>query len=618
MQYQQIVEGRFAERPNRFIARVRIGERTETVHVKNTGRCRELLVKDALVYLEKCPGPGRSTAYDLVAVKKGERIINMDSQAPNKAVEEWLRSGGLFDGVKQVRPETKYGNSRFDFYVETETEKIFLEVKGVTLEEDGVVRFPDAPSQRAVKHMEELVAAKRQGYRALVIFVVQMEKVAYFAPNRDTHPEFAQALCRAADEGVEVLAYDCAVTPDSMRINRPVPVALWERAREPADAGPCGKNSEDVKKTLRFPELSAIPRPLFLWYDKNRRILPWREDPAPYRVWISEIMLQQTRVEAVKPYFERFLQAYPDIEALADADPEELLKLWEGLGYYNRARNLKQAAEQIRTCFGGRMPDEYGELLKLKGIGSYTAGAIASIAYGRAVPAVDGNVLRVLSRLRADERPVTDPAVKASVEKELAETMPKDRPGDFNQAMMELGACVCIPNGAPLCGECPLGEMCLAHRLHKESAYPVKAGKKPRRIEEKTVLVVRDENRIAIRKRPDKGLLAGMYELPWLEGFQTAQRAARYLEDNGIGVLRIRPLPDAVHIFTHREWHMKGYLIRADELDRRPPGEEIGDWIYIEPRQTARQYPIPSAFDAYAEFLRAGTGKRKHREEGKK
>lgn len=605
MHYKNIVAGRFLERPNRFIARVEVNGRAETVHVKNTGRCRELLVSGARVYLEKNENSGRSTAYDLVAVEKGQRMINMDSQAPNKAVEEWLRAGGLFSDVTLVRPETKYGSSRFDFYVETEREKIFIEVKGVTLEDEGVVRFPDAPSDRAVKHVGELVEAKQNGYRVFVLFVIQMELVRYFTPNRGTHPEFAQALCQASEAGVEILAYDCKVTADSMIINKPVPVVLDESL-----AG--------VKETFSTNVLLNIPKPLLLWYDRNRRVLPWREKPTPYRVWVSEIMLQQTRVEAVKPYFERFMSALPDIASLAAATEEELLKLWEGLGYYNRVRNLGQAARQIQKDYGGRMPDAYEEIIKLKGIGSYTAGAIASIAYGKAVPAVDGNVLRVVARLRQDERLITEAKVKAAVEREIKEIIPADRPGDFNQAMMELGACICIPNGTPLCENCPLALLCAAHRAGRETEYPRKAVKKSRQIEKRTVLIVRDENRVAIRKRSEKGLLAGMYELPSLSGFRTAEEVTSYLAANGINVLRIRPLEDAKHIFTHKEWHMKGYMIRVDELDPGQPGEEVKDWLYIEPEETRGRYPIPSAFGAYAKYLSIRLGKERHEEDGRK
>lgn len=608
MKYQNIVSAEFIDRPNRFIAHVRIAGKEETVHVKNTGRCRELLTKGATVYLEKSDNPHRSTAYDLVAVEKGERMINMDSQAPNKAVGEWLLKKELFPDLILVRPETKYGNSRFDFYVETIQEKIFIEVKGVTLENDGVVKFPDAPSDRAVKHLEELVQATKDGYRTLVIFVIQMENVAYFMPNEETHAAFAEALRAAEKAGVEVLAYDCKVTPDSLKIKQPVPVFLSEEERKVGSL-------ENINKTLRRSNLAEIPEPLLKWYEVNRRILPWREEPTPYRVWVSEIMLQQTRVEAVKPYFERFMKRLPDIASLAEAEEEVLLKLWEGLGYYNRVRNLQKAAIQIMEEYNGQMPDSYEDLLKLKGIGSYTAGAVSSIAYGKANPAVDGNVLRVISRIRMDERLISDAKVKQSVEQELWQIIPKDRPGDFNQAMMEIGACVCIPNGAPHCGECPLQHICMAHEAGRELDFPKKAAAKARNIEEKTVLVIRDADRTVIRKRQNKGLLAGMYEFPSMAGYCTAEEVTEYLAENGLKPLRILPLEPAKHIFTHKEWHMKGYMVRVDELEPKCQGKDTEDWIYIEPEETREQYPIPTAYAAYTKSLNIKLGNENYREE---
>lgn len=592
MKYKHIVQGEFLERPNRFIAYVNIGGKKETVHVKNTGRCKELLIPGAEVYLEKSDNPDRKTRYDLIGVKKGEMLVNMDSQAPNKVVEEWLKAGGLFPDVVTVRPETVYGNSRFDFYIETVTERIFMEVKGVTLEENGVVRFPDAPSERAVKHVEELVKAKEAGFQVYVLFVIQMEEAEYFTPNEDTHPEFAEALCEAAIQGVQVLAYNCLVTPDSLTLHRPVPVHLKEK--------------------FRIGELKMIPNPLLTWYDKNRRILPWREEPTPYRVWVSEIMLQQTRVEAVKPYFERFMNRLPDIASLAEAEEEALLKLWEGLGYYNRVRNLQKAAIQIMEDYDGKMPDTYEELLKLKGIGSYTAGAIASIACHRPVPAVDGNVLRVVSRIRMDERLITDAKVKTAVEQDLLQVIPEDRPGDFNQAMMEIGACVCIPNGAPHCDKCPLADICKAHRQGCELDYPKKASKKGRTIEEKTILIIRDENKAALKKRDAKGLLAGMYEFPSMQGYKTAEEVTAYLATNGLHTLRIQPLEEAKHIFTHKEWHMKGYMIRVDELAPKALTEETSRWLFIEPWETQEKYPVPTAFSAYTRYLNIKLGNEKY------
>ncbi len=590
MRYEHIVPGRFVERPNRFIARVEIDGQTETVHVKNTGRCRELLVPGARVYLEHNESEKRSTAYDLIAVEKGTRMVNMDSQAPNKVVEEWLRGKALFSpvqeyipGITLVKPETVYGQSRFDFYVEAGAEKIFIEVKGVTLEQDGVVSFPDAPSQRAIKHMEELVEAHRRGYRAMVIFVIQMEDVDYFKPNSEKHAAFGKALAKAHKAGVEVYAFDCAVTPAALELHAPVPVSL-----------------EEVYKSLRKGSPEEIPKPLLEWYDRNKRVLPWREDPTPYKVWVSEIMLQQTRVEAVKPYFHRFMEQLPTIEALATAPEDVLLKLWEGLGYYNRVRNLQKAAIQIMEEYAGQMPGEYEQLLQLKGIGSYTAGAISSIAFRKPHVAVDGNVLRVLARIRRDKRLINLPQVKTAVEQELQQVIPVDRPGDFNQAMMEIGACVCVPNGAPHCGECPLADICMAHLAGEELQYPCKEAAKKRKIEYKTILVLRDANRTVIRKRPRTGLLAGLYEFPWMEGNCTQEEVLAFLHEKGLRILRIQPLPKAKHIFTHKEWHMTGYLVQADELE---PGTPEKDWLYIEPEEVERTYPIPSAFAAYTEQL---------------
>lgn len=585
MKYTQITEGRFLSRPNRFIAYVDMGGRTEKVHVKNTGRCRELLVEDAVVYLEKGVSPGRSTGYDLVAVKKGDRMINMDSNAPNKAVGEWLLKKELFPSLKNIRAEKTYKTSRFDFYVETEEDKIFLEVKGVTLEREGGAYFPDAPSGRAVKHVEELAEAVKEGYKAYVLFVIQMKGVDFFAPNAETHPAFAEALVSARKAGVEILAYDCTVTEESMEIGNPVPVRL----------------QEEEKGERRI--LEKIAEPLLKWYDKGRRILPWREAPQPYYVWLSEIMLQQTRVEAVKPYYDRFIQNVPDIQALAEMEEDKLVKLWEGLGYYNRVRNLQKAAKAIVKEYEGKMPSEYESLLELPGIGSYTAGAIASIAYGKAVPAVDGNVLRVLSRLRMDGEDILSQKTKTRVEKELREVIPANRPGDFNQALMELGAMVCLPNGEPKCGECPWETLCQAHHMGKTAEFPKKKAKKARKIEEKTVLVIQDEDRAAFRRRPEKGLLAGMYEFPVLEGRLTEDKVLEILGQMGLKVLRIRPIGEAKHIFSHKEWHMVGYAIKVDELERPEKPEFRQDWIFVDKNEVRENYPVPSAYAAYTEYL---------------
>lgn len=360
----------------------------------------------------------------------------------------------------------------------------------------------------------------------------------------------------------------------------------------------------------------SIVVPLLTWYDGGRRILPWREEPTPYHVWLSEIMLQQTRVEAVKPYYDRFLQVLPDIENLARVEEDRLLKLWEGLGYYNRARNLKKAAQIVTEKYKGRMPEKYEDLLSLPGIGSYTAGAIASIAFGKVYPAVDGNVLRILSRLRTDDRDILDARVKKAVEEELSRVMPKDRPGDFNQALMELGATVCIPNGAPKCESCPWETFCRARREGRTVEFPKKAKKQPRRIEERTILVIQDADRVALCKRPDKGLLAGMYEFPSLEGHCKEREVASYLKELGLSPIRIRELPPAKHIFTHREWHMIGYLVRVDELSGMGAEEKQQAFVFVKPQETKSAYPIPSAFAAYAEQVEMGRENRKNRKDG--
>lgn len=360
-------------------------------------------------------------------------------------------------------------------------------------------------------------------------------------------------------------------------------------------------------------EPERIVEPLLMWYDKGRRILPWREKPTPYRVWVSEIMLQQTRVEAVKPYFERFMAALPSIEALAEAEENTLLKLWEGLGYYNRARNLQKAAIRIKEQYNGTLPDDYETLLTLPGIGRYTAGAIASIAYGQKTPAVDGNVLRVIARVTADDGDILTEQVKRRIEQMLLEIMPADRSGDFNQALMELGAVVCIPNGVPKCEICPWRHFCEAKAQDKIMQLPKKTPKRARTIEYKTILIIRDENKAAIRKRPSKGLLADMYEFPSMEGHRNSEEVLAYLKMLGLYPLYIKELPKAKHIFTHKEWHMTGYMIRVDELAEALERPE--DFLFVEPKETEERYPIPSAFLAYTKYLNMRIGSSKAAEE---
>ncbi len=359
---------------------------------------------------------------------------------------------------------------------------------------------------------------------------------------------------------------------------------------------------------LEINMLEKIVKPLLSWYDGHARVLPWRESVSAYRVWVSEIMLQQTRVEAVKPYFARFLEALPDIPSLAVCPRERLLKLWEGLGYYNRVINMQKAAVIISEQYNGEMPADYEKILALPGIGSYTAGAVASIAFGIPRPAVDGNVMRVVSRLTESEADIARQSVKQEIERSLSAVIPGNEPGKFNQAMMELGATVCIPRGQPRCGECPLAGQCLA-RLHgREEELPVKARPKARTVEERTVFIIRDTRRAAIRKRPQKGLLAGLYELPSVIGHLDRDEALKRVKDWGLSPLRITDAGEAKHIFSHIEWRMVGYLITVED-EENWTGEEF---LLVETEKTQREYPIPAAFAAYVRFLEIRLGQDKY------
>ncbi len=351
-------------------------------------------------------------------------------------------------------------------------------------------------------------------------------------------------------------------------------------------------------------ELERLAEPLLEWFAGHARVLPWREEPTPYRVWVSEIMLQQTRVEAVKPYFERFVQALPDVKALAECPEEQLLKLWEGLGYYNRVRNMQIAAKQIMEEYGGEISSDYERLLKLKGIGHYTAGAVSSIAYGKAVPAVDGNVLRVISRVAADERDIMKQSVRTNMEKQLLDIIPENYAGAFNQALMELGAMICLPKTTPKCEECPWQHLCLSRKEDKIAQIPVKSKAAKRRLEEKTVFLIRDGEKVVLQKRPSKGLLAGLYEFPNVTGYYTEKMALAYVKEMGLMPLRIERLAEAVHIFSHVEWHMKGYLIRVEAMEK-----EKESLIFAEAADFLENYPIPSAFGAYTEYLNIRQGK---------
>ncbi len=350
----------------------------------------------------------------------------------------------------------------------------------------------------------------------------------------------------------------------------------------------------------RIARLHAAVGALSAWYEETERPLPWRTEATPYRVWLSEIMLQQTRIEAVIPYFERFTAALPDIRALSEVDDERLMKLWEGLGYYSRARNLKKAAIAVMEKHGGQLPATAEELRRLPGIGPYTAGAIASIAFGQSEPAVDGNVLRVLSRILADGEDVMLPATRRRAEEELRAVYPAPGPAcrTLTQALMELGQRVCIPNGTPDCVHCPARALCLAHAAGEEERYPTRSAKKPRRVEEKTVLLLFCGDRFALRRRPNTGLLAGLWEFPSLSGHLDESAVRAHLHTVGIEAGLVAPTAPAKHIFTHIEWQMTGYTVDCPTAGH----DETLCWVTA--GEWEENYATPTAYRAFGEIMK--------------
>lgn len=333
----------------------------------------------------------------------------------------------------------------------------------------------------------------------------------------------------------------------------------------------------------------AIVTPLLAWYSVSSREMPWRTDaPDPYRTLVSEIMLQQTRVETVKPYFERFISELPSIESLAAADEERLLKLWEGLGYYSRVRNLQKAARKVISDFNGKIPSDPELLLQLPGIGEYTAGAIASIAFGLPVPAVDGNVLRVCARLLDCHTDVTAPSFRNAVKLNLKRVYPAGRCSEFTQCIMDLGAMICLP-GNPHCQSCPLNSLCAGFKAGSAASLPVKKAQPPRRIEFKTVFLLRSEKgRIALRKRPDSGILAGLWEYPAADGTLTRPRVSAWAEKHGISVLELKKAGSYNHIFTHLEWHMSSWKLLCKT--------ESSEFIWVTREELDEDYSLPGAF----------------------
>lgn len=346
---------------------------------------------------------------------------------------------------------------------------------------------------------------------------------------------------------------------------------------------------EEKKKNYK-----RLPEKLLSWYQKNARDLPWRKNQDPYRVWLSEIMLQQTRVDTVIDYYNRFLQAFPTIDALALADEERVLKLWEGLGYYSRARNLHKTAKIIVAQYEGNFPETHEELLKLPGIGSYTAGAIASISFNLPVAAVDGNVLRVVSRITEDYRCIDEEKVKKEMGNQLAEVYPENQCGDFTQSLMELGATICLPNGAPLCNECPAMEICMANKNDTQIFLPVRKEKTARKTRELTVFVFVLQGKVALQKRTEKGVLEGLWELPNRDGMLEEDAVSLYLEELGTLEYRIEKQKKAHHIFTHIRWDMVCYYIHCTH--------PFGSYIWAGSEELEKEYSVPTAFKKFLSF----------------
>ena len=346
---------------------------------------------------------------------------------------------------------------------------------------------------------------------------------------------------------------------------------------------------------MEKPDIFAcLPGALLPWYEANRRDLPWRKDKDPYHIWVSEIMLQQTRVEAVKGYYARFLEQLPTIADLANADDEQLHKLWEGLGYYSRVRNLKKAAGEILERHGGVFPKTHKEISDLSGIGPYTAGAICSIAFNLPTPAVDGNVLRVVSRLTNDNTPIDRPAFRKQITENLAAIYPS-RAGDFTQALMELGATLCGPNRKPDCSNCPCNAFCLGYARGTAEKLPVKKAKPQRRREDRTVFILSCDDFYALHKRPEAGLLAGLWEFPNVPGKLSVTEAIDAVEDMGIKTKDIIRKVEKKHIFTHIEWHMSGIY-----MDVR---EQNGEFVWMHRDRIREEAALPTAFRQFWEEI---------------
>lgn len=342
-------------------------------------------------------------------------------------------------------------------------------------------------------------------------------------------------------------------------------------------------------------QIRLFQRKILSWYKKSRREMPWREQPTPYRIWISEIMLQQTRVDTVIPYFNNFMARYPTVESLASSEENELMKYWEGLGYYSRIKNIRKTAIELVQNHQAKLPESFEELLKLKGIGEYTAGAIASEAFGEKVPAVDGNVFRVFARLTGFREDIREAKSQEKLKVAVRGVLPEKEIGDFNQGLIELGALICIPKGSPKCELCPVKEFCGSYRDNLQDEIPFRSKARKRTVQERTVFLIQCGDRFAVRKREEGTLLEGLFEIPNREGFYTPEEAKSVVEEMGFTVKDLHMIRDKKVVFTHIEWILQGYYFHV--------AEENDAFLFETKENLLKNYALASAFIGYLDLM---------------
>ncbi len=563
------LEARLIRRYKRFLADIRLPDGSErTVHCPNPGSMLGTCAPGSAVRCSTHDGARRKLRHTLEMIRVGRVWVGLHAARANDVVARALGRDAYapFAGYAEIAREAKSPEgSRFDFRLSGRVDDerpCWIEVKSVTLCEARRARFPDAVTLRGRRHLEHLMARRSEGDRAALLYVVQRGDADSVAPAEDIDPAYATTLREAARAGVEVHALSARVLRDRIRLERALPVELGAPAEV---AAPSDTTRGGIRK---------IRAPLLRWYDANRRDLPWRDSDDPYAIWISEAMLQQTRVETVIPYWARFLDRFPDVTSLARAELDDVYAVWTGLGYYSRARNLKRAAETIVAEHAGRLPDTVEELQRLQGIGRYTAGAIASIAFDREAPLVDGNVIRVFTRVLGIHEDSASKSVVDRIWTVAGELVKGRRPGDLNQALMELGATLCTPR-KPHCLACPIRRHCRAHAAGDAESLPIKHKKtKVRRMRAVAALIECGDEILAVR-RPEQGLMAGLWELPGgsIEANEEPKdRVAPILRDVvGLDVGDISQIGRVEHLFTHRRLELEVFRCRLREVGASGP-----------------------------------------------